>query len=65
MKEMELKKKEFIEQKPVVPIVNAPGKTFPLRMSAEFHAELVRAARKDGESLNSFVMLAIQDRMNR
>jgi predicted HicB family RNase H-like nuclease len=62
VKELELKKKEFIEAKP---ITNQGYKTFPLKMDLEFHAELSRAARREGETLHNYVLQAVQERMRR
>jgi predicted HicB family RNase H-like nuclease len=46
------------------PMSTAAPKRFPITMSAEFHRDVVKCARRRGESLREFITAAIVDRMN-
>jgi len=48
-----------------VPVQNVRVKRFPINFSPDFHAEVVKCARREGVSLNQYIMNAILDRMNR
>ena len=55
------KLKEFIAPTPKI----TRPKVFPLHFTAEYHAELVKVAKRNDYSLVGFIMAAIEEKVER
>jgi predicted HicB family RNase H-like nuclease len=42
-----------------------PWKTFPLRLACEDHGKMVEAAKVEGLSLEKFILIAINEKIDR